>query len=107
MVEGSSNIVEHLVDWDIGVFPREDDTGGHILENCSCNLTCRLIQDVRKMVFTQHTVCWVTALGVGPWFVLVFSTCIDDGRTTGLELFRNGIDDRAYERRQKRENEHC
>lgn len=106
-MEDSRDIIENLMDWDIRMVPSENDARSYVLEDSGRNLTSRLIQYVREMVFAEHAMCWVAAMWVGPCFVLVLPACINDCRTSGLELYRDSIDDRAYEGRQKREYEHC
>lgn len=43
-------------------------------------------------------------MGISPWFILVFTTCIDDGGTARFQLSRDSVDDRAYEWRKKRKH---
>lgn len=43
-------------------------------------------------------------MGISPWFILVFTTCIDDGGTARFQLSRDSVDYRAYEWRKKRKH---
>lgn len=81
VVEYSGDIVEDLVDRDIGVFPCINDARSDILENCGCNLTGGSVENVRKVVFGEQGVRRVCALGIGPGLVLVLSTKLAAIRT--------------------------
>lgn len=51
VVENSGDIIQDFVDGDIGMFPREDDPWSYVLEDCGCDLSGRLVEDVGEMVF--------------------------------------------------------
>jgi len=73
VVEHAYDVVEDLVDRDIGVFPCVDYTGGNVLEDRRCNLACGFVEDVGEVVLGEHGMSGVCTMGIGPRFVLVLS----------------------------------
>lgn len=96
MVKDADNVIKDLGDWDVGVLPCVDNTWSDVLENASCDLTGRLVQDVREVVFGKKGMGWVRAVGICPGFVLMFAACVNNGGATVLELGGYSIDDGAY-----------
>ena len=51
MMEDTRDIVEDLVEWNVGVFPSEQNTRRDVLEDSRSNLTCWLVEDIAEMIF--------------------------------------------------------
>ena len=51
VVEGSRDVVHHLVEGNVGVLPCVDYSGSYILQDCRGNLACWFVQDVCEVVF--------------------------------------------------------
>lgn len=51
VVEDSGDVIQDLVDWNVRMLPRKDNTGRNVLEDCGCNLAGRFIKDVGEMIF--------------------------------------------------------
>lgn len=72
MVEYTADVVEDLVDWDVGMIPCVHHARCNVHENLGSDLTSRFVQNVGKVVLGKHGVGWVRAGGDGPDFELVF-----------------------------------
>lgn len=106
MMEDTIDIVKDLVHWHFGMLPGIDDPRSDILKNCRCDLACRFIQNIGKVVFREKRMGGIRAMWVSPGLILVFAAGIDHARTTGFQLRRYGIDDGADERREQRKYEY-
>ena len=71
VVEDAHTVIQNLVDWNVWVVPSIDYAGCNVLQDGYGDLTSRLVQDVCKVVFGQHAVCWVGGVWVSPDFILV------------------------------------
>ena len=77
MVKDTVDVIQYLLRWDFWMFPGIDDARGDILQDCSCNLTGRFVENIGKVVFRQERMGRIGAVGVGPRLVLVFPAGID------------------------------
>lgn len=105
VVENTDDVVEDLVERDVRVFPCVENAGCDILEDSGGDLTGWFVKDVGEMVFGEKGVGRIGAVRVGPRFILVFSTCVNDGGAAGFELSGDSVDDRADKRGEEREDE--
>ena len=104
MVEHTDDIIEDLVQGNIGVLPGVENARGYVRKDSGGNLACRLVKYVGEVVFGKQRVCWVRAVRVCPRLVLVSSACVNHRGTACFELSRDGVDDGADEGGQKGEH---
>lgn len=93
VVEDADDIVENLLDGDVGMVPCVNNAGRDVFEDGGCDLAGWFVQDVGEVVFRQEGVCGVRAMRIRPHFVLMFATCIHDRGAACLELSGDGTDD--------------
>ncbi len=78
VVKDTTDVVEHLVHRNVGMLPCINNPRSHVLKDCSSNLSRRLIQNVRKMIFGEKRVGGIRAKWVGPGLVLMLAAGIND-----------------------------
>lgn len=107
VVEDLDDVVEDLLYGDRGVFPSVHDARDDVLHDCDGDFPCGLVEDVGKVVFGEHGVRGVGAVGVYPGFELGFLRRVDDGRGAILELVGGLRNEREDVGREDGEDKDC
>lgn len=74
VVEDFHAVIQNLLDGNVGMIPRVHDARGDEFQDFRGKQAGWLIQDITEMILAEHRVGGVCAVGIGPWFVLVFTT---------------------------------
>lgn len=104
VVKHSKDILKNLLHRYVWMLPGVNYAWCDVLKYTCRDLTSWFVENIRKVIFGKERVRGIRAMGIRPWFILVFTTCIDDSGTASFQLSRDSVDDRAYEWCKKRKH---